>query len=179
MRCTQPQRMHTHRCIYKILTYVWSGAMYPLSVCSLPLYATLGCQYLLYGMPACVVPVWFYAWSGRQMFIPQGVYSHTHAHTPGYTLFYYCVHTYRNIIQHTINFSTQYTHTHTYIPVLSYCETAIKRSHFNTHTYMHTHTYTHTHTHTHTCTQTCTHTHTCRAHTHTLHLSQPLNWCLS
>ena len=37
----------------------------------------------------CSAPVWFYAWSERQMFIPQGVYSHTHAHTHlVYTVFY-------------------------------------------------------------------------------------------
>ena len=60
--------------------------MYPLNSHNniiLHVHATLGCHYLLHSM--CAVPVRFYAWSERQMFIPQGINSHTYAHTPGYT----------------------------------------------------------------------------------------------
>ena len=140
----------------------------------LALYATLGRWYLLCGMPACVVPVWFYAWSERQMFIPQGVYSHTYAYTPGYTLFIaaYTVHAYKNIIQST-SLYTIHTHTHTHThtcPVLLWnCRKMLTHTHTHTLTYVHicTRTSTHTHTNMH------THTHTCRAytthHTHSIH----------
>lgn len=82
---------HTHRCIPIKFLHMYDLVLCIHLVCVcmqlISYYATMDSRHSITQCAVRAVPVWFYAWLERQMFIPQGVYSHTYAHTPGYTLF--------------------------------------------------------------------------------------------
>ena len=72
--------------MYDLVLCIHLG-MYQCAANTLHVTITVGRLLMLFIIQcAYTMPVWFYAWSERQMFIPQGVYSHMNAHTPGYTL---------------------------------------------------------------------------------------------